>query len=490
MARTTLEEVKRVLDTDLSVVLQALNQPDVNEVMLNPYERDDGNMEGHLWFEQAGIGMTQLKNYSPLITIEHNKPEIGDYVLYKLDDNSNVVNYSIISSEATKATILQTLSDLIRYSFAYVQESDQTITFLDQTENYKLNVLCNYLLKDKLSYTDADLALTYNLNDLIELINPSLQDYFLSIDVLEIDETSLSDFCEQAKYKRNFEYIKLSETKALQIMQVLASYNDKHFHDKEPTLECAIPFYHHRFAGARTPAAPFPTFSIRKHSSKIITLNDYVKFGTMDESTANHIRSMINRKLNILIAGGVSSGKTTLLNACLHELRHSTDRIGIIEDTPEIKCSVLNHFKYQTTNERTIQDLLRLTLRSRPDRIVVGELRGGEAYQLMKAWLTGHPGGLATIHANSVKDAISMFENYVREAITNDKLPKEQIGSAINAIISVQRNTTMVVKNGQIYAETKRMITGVSEIGAWDPKHQVYSWLHLFIADTAVLEKE
>src|SRR5262249_47334217 len=150
------------------------------------------------------------------------------------------------------------------------------------------------------------------------------------------------------------------------------------------------------------PVVRAPTFAIRKRAVADIRLENYVADGAMSPAQAAFLREAVHQHQNILIAGSTSTGKTTLANALLHEIAATRDRVVILEDTIELQCAVDDHVPLRTyPGVATLADLLRSTLRLRPDRIVVGEVRGAEALDLLKAWGTGHPGGLATIHAGS-----------------------------------------------------------------------------------------
>ena len=223
-------------------------------------------------------------------------------------------------------------------------------------------------------------------------------------------------------------------------------------------------------------------FSIRKHSSRTIPLDEYVEQGIMPDKVANIIREWIRRRMNVLICGGTGSGKTTLLNTCLREVSILTpfDRVGIIEDTPEIQCDVDNNFMIAQTTEVDIPQLLRTTLRLRPDRIWVGELRGKEAYTLLKALISGHPGGMASIHSDGAKEALYRFEQCLRESREIGVLPKEQIACAINGIISIQKVTIRKERNGIFENIIKRKVTAVRAITGYDAKHDLYTdqWLY------------
>jgi type IV secretion system protein TrbB len=186
-----------------------------------------------------------------------------------------------------------------------------------------------------------------------------------------------------------------------------------------PVVDGELPFSGHRFAGILPPVSEAPTYVIRKHSRVIYTLEDYLAAAILTPWQATFLRSVLRERKNLLISGGAASGKTTLMNALLHELSlllDTSERLIILEDTRELQCSVHNTLKLRTADVATLTFLVAKTMRLRPDRIMIGEVRGGEALALLKAWNTGHSGGLATIHANSASAALTRLDMLVQEA--------------------------------------------------------------------------
>ncbi|MDQ5921373.1 MAG: type secretion system protein TrbB [Pseudomonadota bacterium] len=295
------------------------------------------------------------------------------------------------------------------------------------------------------------------------------------------------------KYVIAKEFIKMSESKAEQIMGILAAANSLHFHAKEPRLECSIPFYHHRFSGQRPPIVKFPSFAIRRHTSRVIPLEEYVNLGIMPQYCADTIRAWIKNGYNILVAGGTGSGKTTLLNALILELAriHPQSRAVIIEDTPEVQCSIDNSVSFVKSKEVSIDDLLVTTLRMRPDSIMVGEVRSREAYTLFKAMLTGHKNCFGTIHANGAYEATFRYEQCIKEHpdCANIPVPRQQIALALNAVISIQRTTVRVQKNGYYENIIKRKITALREIRGYDAKHDLYEDVMYYQDKEAIMEE-
>ena len=212
--------------------------------------------------------------------------------------------------------------------------------------------------------------------------------------------------------------------------------------DTQPIISGELPIGGHRFEGLLPPVVSAPTFSIRRRASRLIPLDDYVDDGIMTESQAEFITHAISRRLNIVVAGGTGSGKTTLANAVIAEIvRHAPDhRLVILEDTAEIQCAAENAVSLHTSDTADMARLLKSTMRLRPDRIIVGEVRDGAALTLLKAWNTGHPGGITTIHANNALSALRRLEQLTAEA--SQQPMREVIGEAVDVVISIERTPT------------------------------------------------
>lgn len=212
--------------------------------------------------------------------------------------------------------------------------------------------------------------------------------------------------------------------------------------DLQPIISGELPIGGHRFEGLLPPVVSAPTFSIRRRASQLIPLADYVDDGIMTQSQAELISDAIARRLNIVVAGGTGSGKTTLANAVIAEIvRQAPEhRLVILEDTVEIQCAAENAVSLHTSDSADMARLLKSTMRLRPDRIIVGEVRDGAALTLLKAWNTGHPGGITTIHANSAVSALRRLEQLTAEA--SQQPMREVIGEAVDVVISIERTTT------------------------------------------------
>jgi type IV secretion system protein VirB11 len=189
--------------------------------------------------------------------------------------------------------------------------------------------------------------------------------------------------------------------------------------DAHPVIECELPLDGSRFTGWLPPVVGAPTFVIRKHARLIYTLDDYVRDGIITVAQADTFRRTISARENIVLAGGTGSGKTTLANALIHAMVRASgnnERFVIIEDTRELQCDAPNVMQLHTSAAADLTFLTRTTMRARPDRIIIGEVRGAEALGLLKAWHTGHPGGVTTVHANSAAAALIRLSSLVQEA--------------------------------------------------------------------------
>lgn len=224
-----------------------------------------------------------------------------------------------------------------------------------------------------------------------------------------------------------------SETE--RIIRLVASHVRAEVHADNPIVSAELPSGE-RFEGVLPPVALAPCFAIRKPAAKIFTLADYVRAQIMVPIQADALRQAVRERKNILVAGGTSSGKTTLANALLAEIADCDERVILIEDTRELQCAAADCVALRTRpGAVSLADLVRSTLRLRPDRIVVGEVRGAEALDMLKAWNTGHPGGIATVHANSAHAALYRIEQLVQESVT--VIPRRLIAEAIDLVVFI-----------------------------------------------------
>lgn len=217
------------------------------------------------------------------------------------------------------------------------------------------------------------------------------------------------------------------------IIRLVAHHMGAEVHAGAPRLSAELPGTGERFEGLLPPVVAAPTFAIRKPAVAVFTLNNYVAAGIMSAPQAEALRHGVVSRANILVAGGTSTGKTTLTNALLAEVAKTSERVILIEDTRELQCAASNLVALRTKDGiASLSDLVRSSLRLRPDRIPIGEVRGPEALDLLKAWGTGHPGGIGTIHAGSAMGALRRMEQLIQEAVVT--VPRALIAETIDLI--------------------------------------------------------
>ena len=225
------------------------------------------------------------------------------------------------------------------------------------------------------------------------------------------------------------------------IIRLVAHHVGSEVHARAPRVSAELPETGERFEGLLPPVVTAPAFAIRKPAVAVFTLDDYVAAGIITRLQRAALRKAIAGRENILVAGGTGTGKTTLTNALLAEIAGTSDRIVLIEDTRELQCTAPNLVAMRTKDGvATLSDLVRSSLRLRPDRIPIGEVRGAEALDLLKAWGTGHPGGFGTIHAGTALGALRRLEQLIQEAVTT--VPRPLIAETIGMIAVLARDGT------------------------------------------------
>jgi type IV secretion system protein VirB11 len=265
--------------------------------------------------------------------------------------------------------------------------------------------------------------------------------------------------------------VRIEPDQVERIIRLVASHVRAEIHGDRPIISAELPPHAEgrageRFEGVLPPVSTGPCFSIRKPAERLHTLDGYVADGIMSEAAADALRAAVTQRCNILIAGGTSSGKTTLVNALLAEMAWVDVRVILIEDTRELQCPLPDTVALRTRpGVTTMTDLVRSTMRLRPDRIIVGEVRGPEALDMLKAWNTGHPGGIATVHANSAVAALYRIEQLVQEAVVT--VPRRLIAEAIDIIVFIAGRGT------------ERRISSIARVGPLDPDTGAYSLTEL-----------
>lgn len=236
-----------------------------------------------------------------------------------------------------------------------------------------------------------------------------------------------------------------------------------------PIVEGELPIDGSRFEGSLPPVCSAPSFAIRKKAIRVYGLENYAEQGIMPEWLLPELKETLANHQNILIVGGTGSGKTTFVNALIRSLSEicPDDRLVILEDTRELQSLSENTQFYRTSDDVDMTRLLRMTMRIRPDRILIGEVRDGAALALLKAWNTGHPGGIATVHANGAEEGLFRLEELIAEAT---QAPKQQlIGNAVDKVIFIER------------APGGRCISEVLNVSGYDVKNMCYKTEHVYL---------
>ena len=245
--------------------------------------------------------------------------------------------------------------------------------------------------------------------------------------------------------------IKLTDDHIKRVCEAISGYNKEIIREDKPMLAVELSNLYLRAQLMYPPLTKKPTFFLRKKPERIFTLEEYIELGTISETYAAYLLDAISNRKNILVVGGTGSGKTTFLNALINKLSiiAPKERILILEDTPELQCNSDDVQRLQLPANRntiaTMQDLVYVSLRLSPERIIVGEVRDKSAYDLLKAWNTGHSGGFSTFHADSAYDALDRLEAMITESqqvnAGNIETIKRMIGKTIDCIIFLEKKS-------------------------------------------------
>lgn len=298
-------------------------------------------------------------------------------------------------------------------------------------------------------------------SSLIQLLNYSLGEevvkYFSDDNVIEI---MLND--DGKLWIDTFDGTKdtgviIDNEKALNVAYLLASHIGAEINQDCPHLGGELPGTGFRFQIEIPPIVSNVSFNIRKKAIRVFSLNDYLKNEVMTIRQKNIIEEAVKDRKNILVVGGTSSGKTTLCNAILKEIAKYKNRVVLIEDVQELQCETENKVRMKTCKHTSIRDLIKITMRKTPERIIVGEIRDGAALDLLKAWNSGHPGGISTIHADDCLGGLEKLEQYIQEVSANPQ--SKLIARAVDLVVVIakvegQRKITQIVtvngyKNGE-----------------------------------------
>ncbi len=252
---------------------------------------------------------------------------------------------------------------------------------------------------------------------------------------------------------KGMEYLcDMPEVQALQMLGTVAHMLGTVINANNPRVEGELPGDGSRVEGVIPPIVIHPSFNLRKKASAVFPLSQYVETGRVQQSDVEILRKAVLTRKNILVVGGTGTGKTTFVNAIINEMKLLTPqhRLVILEDTPELQCSMDNYVAMRTDHDITMQDLLKITMRQRPDRIIVGEVRGKEALDMIKAWNTGHPGGVCTVHANDARAGLLRIEQLISEV--SEAPMRELVGEAIDVVVFLVRDPKIGPKLSELIA--------------------------------------
>jgi pilus assembly protein CpaF len=284
-------------------------------------------------------------------------------------------------------------------------------------------------------------------------------------------------FVEKAGFVQQVPGVSIGERSLMVAVKNIARRLGDDISEAKPILDSRLP------DGSRVAAVIPPcslhgvTLTIRKFNARHFEIQDLIEGGTLDRNLANRLEDYVLSRRNVLIAGGTGSGKTTLLNA-LGKFIPPDERVLLIEDTAEIQLAQKNLVRFEARQAQngvqavSIRDLLKASLRHRPDRILLGEIRGGEAFDLLQLLNTGHAGTLSTIHASSAKQGLARFTSCVLQS--GVELPyraiKTNIGDSLNVVIQIERRPG------------RRFISEVLEINSYDPDADLFDFCAIYVA--------
>ncbi len=282
-------------------------------------------------------------------------------------------------------------------------------------------------------------------------------------------------FIERAGFVEPIQGVNLGEKSLMVAVKNIARRLGDDISESKPILDSRLP------DGSRVAAVIPPcsvngvTLTIRKFNARHFGVEDLVQAGTLERSLANQLENYILARKNILIAGGTGSGKTTMLNV-LGKFIPPDERVLLIEDTSEIHMAQDNLVRFEARQPQnglpavTIRDLLKASLRHRPDRIILGEIRGGEAFDLLQLLNTGHSGSLSTVHATSARQGLARFTSCVLQSGVD--LPyraiKTNVGDSVNIVVHLERRPG------------RRFVSELVEIHGYDPDRDEYNYSFIF----------
>ncbi len=352
----------------------------------------------------------------------------------RLIDTIDANRLSITDSATTRQQIRALLEQILRQETSALSTEEQQQLVRDvEDEVFGLGPL-ESLLRDS------------TINDI--LVNRAGEIYVERFGRLEKTEVTFRD-----------------DAHLLQVIERIVARANRRIDESSPMVDVRMPDGSRVNAIIPPLAIDGPVLSIRRFYQEPLTTEDLVRFGSVSKGAALILEAAVKAKMNVLISGGTGSGKTTLLNALIRYIGPS-ERIVSIEDTVELRLPGLHVVRLETRppnieghGEITQRSLLRNALRMRPDRILVGEVRGEEAYDMMQAMNTGHKGSLTTIHANGPRDALARLETMILMAGVNltSEAMRRQISSAIDLVIQLER-----------FPDGVRRLVSISEIAGME----------------------
>ncbi|MBF0587325.1 P-type conjugative transfer ATPase TrbB [Prosthecochloris sp. N3] len=252
--------------------------------------------------------------------------------------------------------------------------------------------------------------------------------------------------------------VRMCPEEAERMIRLAAAAVQAEVNEHNPSLAATLPGWGARLQASVPPVVPAPVFALRKPPSVVFTLDDYVASGILAMDEAHFLEESVRAGRNVLVGGGTGSGKTTLANALLAVVAETGDRVYIVEDTPELQCRAENMVQVLVqppfyTHQRAVMDAMRF----RPDRIIVGEVRDGAALDMLKAWNTGHPGGVATIHANNPEAMLERMAQLTEEVMPS--APRYLIAEAVDVCVHMTRDPGH---------PAGRRLTGIAEVRGLD----------------------
>lgn len=319
---------------------------------------------------------------------------------------------------------------------------------------------------------------TFNIEALNKLCGSDLVTLFNRDDITEIyvndDGFIRYQSHDEGKVKTQ---INFAPEKITTIIGFIAGQVGKIINSDVPSLSTEIAGYGFRFQAEVPPIVTHPQFNIRKKAIKIFTLAEYVEQGTLSPKYADYLKNAIKERKNILVVGGTGTGKTTFLNALLHAMAEISPyhRIISLEDLPELQCPADDYSPMYTMQDTGKSEFLKYNMtrlladcmRRSPDRIIVGEVRDGAAYTMLKAWNTGHPGGVCTVHANGARAGLSRIKSLALEDPAHASDIECLIGDAIQVVVGINHVES---KDGK----KSRKISEILEINGFNKLTQDY----------------